>query len=426
MSNRQGYKNTEIEELPEDWKVAELGQIVTRLENGLTYAPSPSRKGVPITRIETISNGKIDPEKVGFVERLSTDVIDRHRLVAGDILFSHINSVQHIGKTAMYHGDPSVLLHGMNLLLIRPINTRADPFFLGYFLQHETTRNRLRSLAKKAVNQASINTSELRSFKVPLPDLREQRKIASILSTADDAIQKTDEIIAKTQQLKKGLMQQLLTKGIGHTKFKQTEIGEIPEEWKLAPGRDLFSLVGGYPPAALSFEESNDNDIPYVKVDDLNDPRNQIVVTTSRQTLSRRKNPDLSTCPRGVIVFPKRGAAILTNKVRILGREATFDTNIMGLVCKPRVDASFFRYQLEHLGLYRLLENAGIPQLNNKHLYPFKFKQPDLEEQKRIASILLDFENRLALETRRMSELQNLKRGLMQVLLTGKVRVRVN
>ena len=86
-----------------------------------------------------------------------------------------------------------------------------------------------------------LNAEQYSQIPIPLPPLKEQQKIASILSNVDELIQKTEQIIEQTQRLKKGLMQRLLTKGIGHTKFKKTELGEIPEEWNIITiGNDLL------------------------------------------------------------------------------------------------------------------------------------------------------------------------------------------
>ena len=81
--------------------------------------------------------------------------------------------------------------------------------------------------------QPNVNAEQYSYMPIPYPSLKEQQKIASILSNVDELIQKTEQIIEQTQRLKKGLMQRLLTKGIGHTKFKKTELGEIPEEWQI-------------------------------------------------------------------------------------------------------------------------------------------------------------------------------------------------
>ena len=108
-------------------------------------------------------------------------------------------------------------------------------------LQNGTTGSRMR-----------VTPSDTLSIPIPFPSIKEQRKIAAILSSVDKAIEKTEAIIEQTEKVKKGLMQQLLTKGIGHTKFKKTEIGEIPEEWEVKSFNDLLEM--GY---VLDIQDGN-------------------------------------------------------------------------------------------------------------------------------------------------------------------------
>lgn len=205
------FKQTEIGEIPEEWKVARLGEVLEFIKNGLTYRQTKDGNGYPLTRIETISDGVIDKTKVGYSAELTEREIESYKLKLGDILLSHINSVEHIGKTAIYEGDPPLLIHGMNLLLLRVSEEKALAFFLIQYFKWNVTRNRLRLMAKKAVNQASINQTELKSVLVPLPPLAEQQKIAEILSTVDEKIEVERRRKEKLEELKKGLMQVLLT-----------------------------------------------------------------------------------------------------------------------------------------------------------------------------------------------------------------------
>jgi type I restriction enzyme, S subunit len=153
--------------------------------------------------------------------------------------------------------------------------------------------------------------------------------------------------------------------------------------------------------------------------------------------LFENENIDLKLSNSNSIVFPKRGAAIYTNKVRLLSKKSIVDPNVMVLTCKKLLDPIYFYYCLKYIGLYNLVENAGIPQLNNKDLYPKKFITPPPDEQKKIGEILttldLLIEKTLELggiisKSKDKKEVQNyekLKKGLMQKLLTGQIRVKI-
>jgi type I restriction enzyme S subunit len=434
MSIRLHYKMSEVGEIPEEWEVVELGEIISRLQNGLSYEQSPTRSGIPITRIETISEGNINAQKVGFVEGLGADDIARYKLHVGDILFSHINSVQHIGKTAIYQGEPPLLIHGMNLLLIRPNVERADPLFLLHCMKYEATRNRIRSLSKKAVNQASVNTSELKRFKVSLPRLQEQRKIASVLSRVDDAIQNTDEIIAKTQQLKRGLMQRLLTKGIGHTKLKQTEIGEIPEDWEIKTLREIvFDVKDG---ASLKPEDFAGSGFPVLHKGDIK--RDDVIEVGKTNPFCKEevvRKSESSIIDDSFLVVTLRERS--WDGIDVIGTIAHSDGTYLltqgayAFHCnKEKVDPRFLVY-LSNSSLYRRCMRSitiGSAQIHirMRELLDAKLPIPPLNEQHTIASILFSAHEKIRKEKLYTHSLERLKKGLMQVLLTGKVRVKVN
>ena len=151
--------------------------------------------------------------------------------LAGDVLVNRVNSIDLVGKAGLVPDDLGQATFESKNIRIRIIRDKCSARFLAYFMNTGLYLRQIRSTIKPAIAQATINQDDLDRIQVPLPALVEQERITSILSIVDDAIQKTDEIIAKTRQLKKSLMQQMLTKGVGHTKFKQTEIGVIPEEW---------------------------------------------------------------------------------------------------------------------------------------------------------------------------------------------------
>ena len=127
---------------------------------------------------------------------------------------------------------------------------RADeeyikPLFLKYLLLSNDFFKYSVSVSMRT-GMPKINREELNLYDFLLPTLQEQEKIASILSTVDEQIDNIDGLIEKNKELKKGLMQQLLTKGNGHTRFKKTEIGENPEEWEVKKSSEVFNVITDY------------------------------------------------------------------------------------------------------------------------------------------------------------------------------------
>jgi len=205
------FKDTEIGKIPKEWEVVKLKDVLLLLRNGITLRQIKEGNGYPVTRIETISEEKIDPSKLGHVVGLHEKDIEEYRLIEGDILFSHINSLEHIGKTAIYEGEPGFILHGMNLLLLRPDKNKVDTKFLLYLLRLFRARKLFGIMAKKAVNQASINQTELGNLKIFLPSLSEQQKIASILSNVYEKLENLRRERTKLEKIKQWFMEELLS-----------------------------------------------------------------------------------------------------------------------------------------------------------------------------------------------------------------------
>jgi len=267
---------------------------------------------------------------------------------------------------------------------------------------------------------SSINKKVLETFFVNYPPLTEQKKIASILSSVDKAIEKTDEIIEETKELKKGLMQQLLTKGIGHSEFKEVRLNtkkvSIPLNWEVKKLEQLVKIKNGNSPSKFDFSEEGEH--PFIKVNDMNFAYKYIAKADLYFNESKYDLVNPNT-----IIFPKRGAAISTNKINILSKKAYYDTNVMGLITNDKLVNEYLYYYIQDLGLWQFADTTSIPQINNKHIYPLLIPYPKLEEQKKIASILSSVDDKIQKEEEYKAKLERLKKGLMQKLLTGEIRV---
>lgn len=185
-----------------------LGDLCIFIRNGKPIQQSNTASGLPITRIETISQGFIDPARVGYANVSLADA-EAYLLEPGDILFSHINSVEHLGKVAIFEGSPTNLVHGMNLLCLRPKRDLVAPRFLYHYLGTPRFKKQLAKLIKPAVNQASITTSDLKTTAILLPPLAEQRRIAIILDKVDELCGKRQQALALLDDLVKSVFLQM-------------------------------------------------------------------------------------------------------------------------------------------------------------------------------------------------------------------------
>jgi len=255
------------------------------------------------------------------------------------------------------------------------------------------------------------------ALKLPLPPLPEQQKIAEILSTVDSAIEKVNQAIEKTQRLKKGLMQELLTKGIGHKEFKDTEIGRIPKEWEV------------------------------VRLGDICKQRNQIILPSGKGEfkfvgLEHITSGETKLCAYEFDIniksskFKFYAGDILYGKLRpYLDKAilAEFDgicsTDLLVLTpAKDRIYTEFLIYTIHSKKFiqYAISTTSGTnhPRTSWKAISKFMFGLPPLPEQQKIAEILSTVDKRLELLKKKKEKLERIKKGLMNDLLTGKRRTK--
>ena len=192
----------------DDWVETTLGQEFEICKNGKNYKDGISTEGLPISRIQTIASGKIDLTKVGFGNLFLEDA-EGFLLEEGDILFSHINSLPHVGKVAIVQPNHLPLIHGMNLLRMRFTDSN-DTKFMFYLMQNESMRDEIKSRAQVAVNQVSINISNIKTIRIVIPPLRTQREIASLIDAWENLIEECENNLNSSRNLRVGLLSQLL------------------------------------------------------------------------------------------------------------------------------------------------------------------------------------------------------------------------
>ena len=186
----------------DEWEEVKLGEVF-KISSGFTGDSSLHYGSYELTRIETISDGLINVKKLGYSNE-APDV--SYKLRVGDILFSNINSIEHIGKIALYDKDYG-LYHGINLLRLQPIDING--IFGFYELGTIDKRNWTRSRANKAVNQASINQTILSSLNLQIPSLPEQEAISSFFQDLDKAIAKQEEKVNQLKESKQTLLRKM-------------------------------------------------------------------------------------------------------------------------------------------------------------------------------------------------------------------------
>ena len=407
---------------PLGWEVSSLDQVFSEIKNGCSIDQNTSGDGIPVTRIETISQEKIDYSKVGWVK--TTDDIDRFKIEKYDILLSHINSLKHIGKTAIKEDDRR-LYHGMNLLRLKGGKAKFYPVYIHNLLSWEVVREEMRRKAKQAINQASLNVQDIKSLTYVLPPLPEQQKIATILSSVDDVIEKTRAQIDKLKDLKTGMMQELLTKGIGHTEFKDSPVGRIPAAWDVVELGSVVKLERG----RFSHRPRNDpqfygGNIPFLQTGDI--PKEAPQITVFSQTLNEKGLSVSKLFPRGTLVLT---IAATIGEIGILEFDSCFPDSLVGLkVNQAKVKPMFILYLMRHFKteLKSLAPQTAQKNINLDILQPFPIPLPSIGEQELIANSMGSVDDRVNVLLEKLERIKNTKKALMQDLLTGKVRVKPN
>jgi type I restriction enzyme S subunit len=152
-------------------------------------------------------------------------------------------------------------------------------------------------------------------------------------------------------------------------------LGSIPENWEIIKGKHLYQILSGYAPRQVNLKSEG---LCYFKVDDLNDDSSGLFLSSSTHYIEANST---YTYPAGIILFPKRGAAIFTNKVKITAVPSTFDTNLMGLkVDVSKAVVKFVVYFILSRELLDIADVSTIPQINNKHIAPLEFCLPPTAE----------------------------------------------
>ena len=257
---REGYKKTLAGEIPEDWWYEELNKLVDKITDGTHKTPTYTESGIPFLRVTDIQKSEIDWSNVKYISQQEhLELIKRCNPEIGDILYSK-NGTIGIPKIIDWDNEYSIFV-SLCLIKMKKQKSYISNKYLEQFLKSDSCMRQIRLRAKQGT-VTNLHLEEIRELIIPIPTIKEQEKIASILSTVDEQIDNVDALIEKNKELKKGLMQTLLTKGIGHTKFKKTEIGEIPEEWEVVKFFDFVDKIidfRGRTPKKLGMDWGNGN-----------------------------------------------------------------------------------------------------------------------------------------------------------------------
>jgi len=336
-----------------------------------------------------------------------------------------------MGRACIAPNFDDKYITAVDCTIVRLNRNDCDKIFLNHYINCDKSLKYI-SRYGGGVTHQRISRSNLGKILVPLPPIPEQLKIAEILSTVDEAIEKTDQIIEETKQLKEGLMQKLFTEGIGHTGFKDTKIGRIPEEWEVANLSKLFDIIDGdrgsnYPHSAEFFSNG------YCLFLSAKNVTKEGFKFTDRQYIDKSKDEMLrkGKVQRGDFVLTTRGTlgnfAWYNNEITIERMRINSGMVVLRLIDKgiEKYFYKFFTSTNMQNQIFRISSGTAQPQLTVGGIGKLIILIPPVSEQHNIADILSEVDTKIEKEQATKDQLEQLKKGLMQVLLTGQVRVKV-
>ncbi|MBL8572692.1 MAG: restriction endonuclease subunit S [Hyphomicrobiaceae bacterium] len=406
---RPGYKQTEVGVIPEEWGVEPLSTLLRSRQLGGNYANTDELSSWPLIKMGNMGRGSIRLDKVEYVPS-DLSVHDRDRLEHGDVLLNTRNTLDLVGKVCVWRNELPEAYFNSNILRISPNTEKiASPFFLNYMLNSTSSIERIRSLAIGTTSVAAIYGRDLNGLEIPVPPLPEQQAIAEALGDADALIEALEALIAKKRAIKQGAMQDLLT---GHRRLPgfQGEWVEKKLGTCVAIRNEKVPTLGN--PVARTCVEL-EQILPAVgQVDRFED-------AAGRNAIKYRFYPD-------DVLFGRLRPYL--RKYWLATVDGVCSTEIWPLVAQGGQVAQSFLFHVVQTEQFIEAASAAygthMPRADWKMIADSKLRLPPiLDEQRAIAAVLSDMDAEIAALEDKLAKARDVKQGMMQVLLTGEIRL---
>ncbi len=433
-----GFKQTEIGVIPEDWNVKTLDSITggkRPISYGIVQTGPHVHDGIPCLRVLDIVNGTIKTENLIRTTQKISNAYKRTQLKENDLVIplrGKVGEVGIIGKELV----GANLTRGVALIALEG---EFIPQFIKQALCSEGSQNRLlNSMNGSALQEISIGT--LRSFKISSPERpEEQTAIANALFDVDALLTELEKLIAKKQAIKTATMQQLLTgktrlpqfatytEGTDEGKRKGTkpsELGEIPEDWDVVALADIGQTIIG-----LTYSPNDVYDYGTLVLRSSNVQKNTLAYENN--VFVDMDLPDRVIVREGdILVCVRNGSRNLIGKCALIDKKAEGSAFGAFMSIYRTKQSKFIFYQFQSNIIQNQINEimgATINQITNKDMASFKVPLPsEIEEQTAIATILSDMDNEIQTLEQRLTKTRQIKQGMMQQLLTGRTRLPFN
>lgn len=408
------YKQTEVGVIPEEWIICPLRSCLrVAPEYGINAAAVPFDDNLPtyirITDINDNNQFKPSP-RVSVKHPNATSFFLRD----GDLVFARTGAS--VGKSYLYRDRDGPLVFAGFLIRVSTEPSKLLPIYLSYYVQSKRYWDWVMAMSIRS-GQPGINVKEYGTLQLPLPPLPEQRAIAEALSDVDGLIEALEKLIAKKRAIKKAAMQQLLT--------GKTRLPGFSGDWKTKRIRDLGQFLKG---SGVSRETAQSGPLACVRYGEIYTTHNNFI-REFQSWISEEVSKSAVRLEYGDLLFTGSGetkeeigkcAAFLYEKEAYAGGDI--------VILRPRgVDSLFLGYALNSPEVNRQKASLGqgdaVVHISAAALAQVSLSMPPLEEQAAIAAVLSDIDAEIEALERRRDKIHAIKQGMMQQLLTGRVRL---
>jgi type I restriction enzyme S subunit len=415
---------------PGDWGTATVGGAV-EIKRGISWSKEqehaqPRDDRVPVIRIGNVQ-ARLELDDLLYLSGLKPAAVRKKRVAAGwTIIVGSNGNRARIGNAVLIRNDDDFLFASFLIGTKPKDDSELRPDYFYRWLSSERVQSYLSASSEGTTGLNNLSHSFFRAMAIPVPSRSEQAAIARVLDAVDAALERASAAVERARELRRGLLQAAFEFVDSQEPRKDSDSGRIPRSWDAIKGKQAFAIVTGGCSSVDALRLPRDREVPdswFMKVDDFNGRENRRAIVRTKIGFRAVDNRLFKVLPPGHLVIAKRGAAILKNRVRITAVPIALDPNLMALQVLPGMRAEFLRYQLEWRNLSRYVEDSGVPQLNNKDLYPRYFLRAPDERQQEIIETVAAAE---AVEDALISKcgaFEDLKKSLMHDLLTGRVRV---
>lgn len=377
-----------------------IADAFSLIRNGANIKQGLDDSGYPITRIETISNRTVDRDKMGYAGITDITKYSDYVLQDGDILMSHINSETHLGKVARYEKyEGETIIHGMNLLCLRPNKNLVDSRYAFYYLSSEAFLHQIPRITKKSVNQASFNVAALKELTFPISSMEVQQPVADILDKANELIALRKEQLAKLDELVKARFVEMFG-----------DLKSNPMEWPVVPFTEFAKIDGN-----MTTDYEKYADYPHIGIDSIEKNTGALkgyrtvredgvisgkYIFTPQHIIYSKIRPNLNK-----VALPNFEGLCSADAYPILPNHSNCNRVFLAIALRSE-------YFLEYI--LQFSSRTNLPKVNRKEITGFRMPLPPLKLQEQFAAFVEQTDKSKVAVQKALDEAQLLFDSLMQ------------